>query len=158
MRPTATALEWINYYASSLAGGWASNSNAAILTAANNPTVANPVPQATVAKPFTLTQVLGSLSAASQANLKGFAGFEGLRNDVNANNIASCVAWAEYLAGGAAIITSTEAASILAIVQATQPDPTYQAKIGAAQAALGRPLDSGDLAVARPLYAPGTTP
>lgn len=68
-RPTATALDWINFYATSLAGGWGGNTNAAILTAANNPTVANPATQATVPKPFTLTQVLGELSAASQGNL-----------------------------------------------------------------------------------------
>ncbi len=157
-RPTATALDWINFYATSLAGGWAGNTDAAILTAANAATIANPASQATVPKPFTLTQVLGVLSAASQANLKAFAGFAGLRDDVNANNVSACVVWAAYLAGGAAIITSAEESAILAIVEATQPDPTYPAKIGAAQAAIGRPLDSDDLAVARPIYAPGTNP
>lgn len=155
MNPTPDAMTWIDAFAAAMPGGWGANDDAAVVSAANAPAVANPAPQGAVPVPFTMADVLGALSTASEGNLRTFGGFEGLRSDVNANDLAACVEWCAYLPA-AGVITQGEATAILAIARKTQPDPSYQSQIGRAAAALGRPLDADDAATTRARFAPGT--
>lgn len=156
MNPTPAALAWIDTYAAGLAGGWASNGNAAILAAANAATVANPVPQPTVPAGYTPQSLLSLLSATSAANVESFAGLQGLFDAINAANGPGILA-ALALLQASGKVQSSEVTAIEGAIAATVPSPSWPSKVGAAQAALGRPLDAADLAIARALYAPGTT-
>lgn len=147
MNPTADAIATIRAYVAGLPGAW-SNTDDQVVAAANAATIANPAPQGAIPRPFTMGDVLGKLSAPSLQALRSFAGLEGLRSDVNGQALAACVEWCAYLPG-AGVITPDEAAGILGVVEATIPDPSYQAQIGWARHTLGRPLDAADVATAR---------
>lgn len=128
-------------------GGW-TLSDPQIRAKMTAATVANPLARGNIPKPFTMSQVLGLLSSASLANLKTFAGIEGLRSDVNTNNVAACVEWCSFLAGSA-VIAAAEATGILAVVQATEPDPSWTPTVAWDLGTLGRPCDDFDLEQAR---------
>lgn len=148
MNPSPVAIALINTYVTGLPGGWAGNTDAQVVAAANLASVANPVPQGTIFTPFTLASLAASISASSRSNLKSFAALDSLIADINANNIANCLAWWTVLAG-MAVITSAEATALTATVQATELNPAWPAQVGWAQANLGRPMDIYDSQIAR---------
>ena len=148
MNPSPNAIAWIKAFAAALDGGWAGNSDAVILAAANLPSGANPVPQGQVPTPYHFADLLAGLSASSIANLKNFPTLGLVIEQVNSGDLAASAAWITFFVV-AALITTAEAAAISATVTATIPDPAWPAEIGAAAAALGRDLDLHDVLTAR---------
>lgn len=148
MRPSPAAINWIKAFASSLPGGLAGNTDEQVVAAANAATVANPTPQGTAPKPYGFADLLGVLSQASVANVEAFPGISQLYDDtaVRANpRVLAAIA----LMSAAGRVTAAEASAMRAVVNATLADPSWPAKIGAAQANLGRALDTEDSATAR---------
>jgi hypothetical protein len=155
VRPTPAARAWIDTYAAGLAGGFASNDDASIVAAANAETISNPSPQGTVPAGYTPQSLLALLSAASAANVEGFPGLQGLFDAIVSGNGPGIVAALALLQAGGKVQAS-EVSAIEAAIAATVPDPAWPAKIGAARAALGRPLDLDDVSETRAQFAPGT--
>lgn len=147
MNPSSDQIASIKTYVAAMTGAW-TNTDDQIRASMQADLVANPVAQATVAKPFTLTSLLGALSSASQANLNSVPGQQQLILDIRANDIAACEGWIEFLAATAKI-TTAEAGSLQAIVTATELDPSWQAKVGWDVATLGRAVDVFDIERAR---------
>ncbi len=90
--------------------------------------VANPTPQGQTAKPFTIAQVFGLLSAASAGKTCSVAFMPDIRDKIAANDRTACGLYANLLAAGG-VITPDERAAILAVLQATQPDPGWAATV-----------------------------
>jgi len=124
--------------------------NNAILTALNAPSVANPTPQPTVAKPFAFADVMGCLSAASVANVRSLATATQLITAINLRDVVSIGNWLAALSSPPALITSGEAAAVGAVITATELDPSWPAQISWAAANLGRPATLADVIAARP--------
>jgi hypothetical protein len=148
MNPSPAAIAAINTYVGGLSGGWAGNTDAQIVTAANTPAIANPTPQGTVPTPFTFATLLGSLSQSSAANVESFPGISDLYNDIIAQNSARVLAAIALMTASGRILSS-EATAMTATVNATELDPSWPAQVGWAQVNLGRPLDLSDSATAR---------
>jgi hypothetical protein len=155
LNPTPAAIAWIDAYAAGLPGGWATNDDAAIVAAANAPAVANPVPQGTVPAGYTPASLLSLLSATSAANVESFAGLQGLFDAIGSADSPGILA-ALALLQASGKVQSTEVAAIQSALSATVPDPSWPSKIGAARSAIGRPIDSADVAETRSIHAPGT--
>lgn len=149
MNPSPAAVAAIQTYAAALSGGWAGNADDAILAAANAPSVANPTPQPTVAKPYTYVDLLGHLSAGSIAKLVVLPSLPTIVDSINAGNLLACQRWIATLVAGA-IITGDEATALGGVMAATEPDPAFPARISWAEADIGRPLDLSDISEARP--------
>ena len=147
--PSPSVITALDAKVPTLSGGWTGNTDAAIAGLLNATSIANPLPQATVPKPFTVAQVFGLLSGASVANLKTVPYVPDIRDKVQANDIPGCVLYLNLLLAGS-VITQAEHDLILAAVTATQPDPSYQAQISWAVATINRPIDAADVAAARP--------
>lgn len=124
--------------------------NAAIAVALNAPAVANPAPQTTLPKPFAFGDVFGLLSDASVAAIRDTPNTTDLIDKVNAGDRAGVGRWVAVLGKLPAKITPAEAAALMAVLQATQPDPAWPAQISWAVANLGRPVDTDDVAASRP--------
>lgn len=154
MNPTPAAITLIQGYISGMSGAW-TNADSVIVAAMNAPSITNPSPQGTVPVPYSSAQLLGCLSQGSAANLAAFPAIDQLYQDIQANNSANVAATVALLAA-AGKIQSSEATAIEAILSATQPNPSWPAQIGWAQANLGRPVDSQDIEAAR--QAPGGQP
>lgn len=155
MYPSPAAASWIDGFAAGLSGGWAANTDAAIVAAANAATVDNPAPQGTVPKPYTFGDLVGQLDATAAANLCGMAGLDTLIAQINSSDATAAARWVGLLEL-AGKIAPAQGSAMLAIVRATEPDPSWPPRIGAAQAALGRPVDAADVSEARDQHAPGT--
>lgn len=96
-------------------------------------TVANPTPQPTIAKPFTYTDVLGLLSAASQVNVRALPELSRVLDDINAQNRHAVTVWAGLLlAGSSPVITQAEHDAIVALMNATELDPSWPSTVPAA--------------------------
>jgi hypothetical protein len=147
VNPTPGQIQSIKSFVAGLAGVW-SNSDAQIRAAMAATKVANPLPQATVPKPYTATQLLGLLSAASIANLAAFPAIHDLFSDISAQNSANVEA-ASALLAAAGKITSAEQSAIVAAVTATEPDPSWTSTVAWDVANLGRVADDFDLEAAR---------
>ena len=154
MNPIPDAITALQGYIDGMSGGW-TNQDSAIVSAMNAPSAANPTPQGTIPTPYTITQLVGSLSSGSLANLDTFPALYQLMQDIDANNTGNVLIAVEFLAAAGKILSS-EATAIEAIVEATELDPSWPSQIGWAQANLGRPADSADIEAAR--NAPGGQP
>ncbi len=115
----------------------------------NAPTVANPVSQATVSKPFGPADLIGCLDAATLSKLTGKPTIVAI---VQAALVQDRPTLTALVALGVAAgdLTTTQQSAIDAVLAASIPDPSWQAQIGWAQANLGRPVDSSDIAASRP--------
>jgi hypothetical protein len=144
--PTPQAIALIGAKVDALPGGWAGNSDAQVVAALNAPSVANPTPQGTVPKPFVAADLVDAAAQGSRAALASFV--TGAAPFIIAQDAAHLAAGIDALVS-CGTITSGDAAAMKAVLTATQPDPSYPAQIGWAQANLGRPLDQLDASVAR---------
>jgi hypothetical protein len=151
MNPSPTAITAIQtFVASSISGGW-SNGDAEILAALNAPSIANAAAAAQVPVPYGWATLQSNLSAASKGNLLANPNFDTMLTDVNANNTANVVGWIDVISTATpALVTSAEATSMLAVVNATQPDPNFQPLLPWAIVNLFRLADAGDVSSARP--------
>lgn len=147
MNPTPGQIQTIKSFVAALPGVW-SNSDAQIRAAMAATKVANPLPQATVPKPYTANQLLGALSATSIANLAAFPAIHDLFSDIVAQRGANVLAAAALLAA-AGKITSAEESAIAAAVTATEPDPSWTSTVPWDAANLGRLADDFDIEAAR---------
>lgn len=154
MNPSASAISTLQTYVATLSGGWSGNTDAQIVATLNSPAVANPVAQGTIAVPFTRAQLLGALSVTSLLALRNYVGVTSVIADVDSGDVGKCNSWIQVLAAStgttAAVITSSEASALTSIVNATVPDPSWQAQISWAQQNLGRSVDANDIAESRP--------
>jgi hypothetical protein len=148
MNPSPAAITWIRTFGSTVSGGWASNTDAEVVTAANTPSTTNPVAQATVAKPYTVSGLLGLLSQASLVNVYEFPAVHDLFVDIEGQSTAAVLDAVSLLLGSGKILSS-EATALNAALLATQIDPSWTSQISAAQANLGRNIDTYDSAAAR---------
>jgi hypothetical protein len=151
MNPSPTAITEIQtFVASSISGGW-SNSDAEILAALNAPSIANTATAAQVPAPYGWASLQSNLSAASKGALLANPNFAAMLSDVNANNTANVIGWIDAISTATpALVTSAEATSMLAVVNATQPDPNFQPLLPWSIVNLFRLADAGDVAVSRP--------
>ena len=125
--------------------------DATIASNLNAPSVPNPVQAApTVPKPYTFADVMSCLSSASIANVRSLPTSTALITAINARDTTSVLNWLSALQAGSPLITTSEAQAVQGVVTATEPDPTWAAQIGWAQANLGRPADAADIYAARP--------
>lgn len=90
----------------------------------------NPVATAPqVAKPFTFSDVIGSLSAASLLNIRGMADRGNLIDAINNQDRPNVGRWVAILSISPALIQPTEATAVNAILTATIPDPAWSATV-----------------------------
>lgn len=156
MNPSPPAIALIKTFVTGLSGGWAGNTDAQIVAAANDPTIANAPgvpgyqPQGMIQTPYTFVSLLGGLSQPSAANVESFPGISNLFDDILAQSTSRVLAAVQLMAASGRM-TSGEAAALGAILTATEPDPGWPSLVGWAQANLGRPLDLDDSAIARAL-------
>jgi hypothetical protein len=148
VNPSPGQVRSIQQFVGGMVGVW-SNTDAQIRAAMAATLVNNPVATApTVPRPFSVAQLLGALSAASEANLNTVPGMAQLIQDIRAGDIPNCLEWIKYLADTSKI-TAAEATALQGIVSATQPDPTWAAQIPWDVANLGRAADDFDVEAAR---------
>lgn len=148
MYPSPTAITKIRAYVANLSGGWSGSTDATILAAYNAPAIANPTTRGTVPTPYTITQLIGTLSSGSLANLDTFPAIYQLMQDIDANNSANVLVAVAFLAAAGKILSS-EATAINAVLTATELDPSWSPQISQAQSDLGRPADEDDISTAR---------
>ncbi len=147
MNPTPGQIAAIRAYVAGLSGAW-NNTDAQIRAAIAASSVANPVQQATVPKPYTATGLLGVLSTQSQGNLVVFPAIHDLLVDIQTQDSANVLAAVSLLAATGKI-TSAEATAIQSAVTATEPDPSWTSTVTWDLANLGRPIDDFDIEAAR---------
>lgn len=126
-----------------------SPSDATIAADLNTPTIANPTPRSTVPLPFTTSQVFAAVSGASLAKLNTIAFLPDIRDKIAANDRPACGLYAGLLMTGG-VITQADYSAIMALFNATGPDPSWPPQISWALANLGRPVDALDVAASRP--------
>lgn len=124
-------------------------SDAAIAAGLNRPSIANPTPQPVVPTPFTTSQVFGAVAPSSLAKLNSIAFLPDIRDKIAANDRPACGLYAGLLMAGG-VITQPDYGAIMALFNATGPDPSWPAQISWAVANLGRPVDAYDIAASRP--------
>lgn len=123
--------------------------NATIADSLNTPSIANPVTVAAqIPRPFTASEVLGSLLPETLPKLLAVAFLPDIRDKIQANDPVACNLYATLLYGGG-VITEAERDSILAIVSATHSDPTWQPLVPWSVVTLGREVDAEDVAESR---------
>lgn len=115
------------------AGAWKSAAAIGQLLTDPHGTVANPVTVAPqIPKPFVYTDVLGLLSAASQANIRALPELTRVLDDINAQNRHAVAVWANLcLAGTSPPILQSEHDAIVNLMNATIADPNWTATIPA---------------------------
>ena len=149
MNPSPAAIAAIQAYGAALSGGWAGQTDAQVLTAANAATVDNPAQQGTVAKPYTYDDLLGAISSANVSKLVVLPALPAIVETINSGDLVACARWITTLVAGG-VITTDEATAVSAVMTATEADPSYQSKISWAVANLGRPVDLVDIQQSRP--------
>lgn len=122
--------------------------DATIAASLNAPSIENPAPQPTIAKPFTARDLMGVLDSAAKAKLLTLPSLARLLNDIEAGVIEPLENWVAMLATGA-IVTQEQAGALMAILHATEPDPSWPPQISWAESVIGRPVDTDDIAAAR---------
>ena len=101
----------------------------AILALLNAPgRVDNPTPQPTVPTPFTVTQVFGLLSQASQVKIADVPFLPDVRDKILANDRPGCGLYIGLLEG-AGQITVAEAGQMMNLIHASGPDPSWSATV-----------------------------
>jgi hypothetical protein len=145
--PTPAAVAQIAAKVATLAGGWAGNTNDQIAAALNAPTIANPQAQGTVPKPFVIADLINAAAQATRPNLAPF--MAGAAPLVIAQDVPHLAAAIDGLVA-VGVVSAADATAMKSAMTGTQPDPSYQAQIGWAQANIGRPVDPLDIAAARP--------
>lgn len=148
MNPNPNQIAWIRSFVATLPDGW-ETPDAAIVEAANAATVPNPNSQPTVAKPFTAADLIGNLDPAAIARLRSFPSLPRVLDDVAKNDVAGCNLWLTMLLV-AQDVNQAQHDAMAAVVNATWGDPSWRPQVGAAEAAIGRPLDQHDTLAARP--------
>ena len=147
MNPSPTAITAIASKVPTLPGGWAGNADAAIAGLLNTPSVANPAAQGTVPNPFSAADLINAASPANRAALAslilGSAAFIIAQDRVHMT--AGITALADCSA-----IQAADATAMIAVLDATIPDPSWPAQLSWAQINLGRPVDTADITVSRP--------
>lgn len=123
--------------------------DASIAAMLNVPSVANPTQRPTVAKPFTARDLMGVLGQPEQAKLLMLPSLARLLDDIVTGSLVPLENWVIMLRSGD-FITQEQAAGLFAIIQATEPDPSWQPQISWAEAVIGRLVDADDIAAARP--------
>lgn len=123
--------------------------DATIVADLNAPSIANPTPQPTIAKPFAARDLMGVLDSAAKTKLLTLPSLARLLDDIEAGAIEPLENWAGMLATGS-IITQEQAGSLMAVLHATETDPNWPEQISWAEAVIGRPVDADDIAAARP--------
>lgn len=123
--------------------------DAAILADLSTPTIANPTPQDQTLKVLSGITTLGLLSSASQSAVVKLPLASTILEAINGQNRTAVNDFAMALAG-AGTITVAEAGAIIGSLSATEPDPSWPAKVSWAQINIGRELDLSDIAASRP--------
>ncbi len=149
MNPSPAAITAIQSYVAALSGGWAGNTDAQVLAAANAPTIDNPVSATTIGKPYTFADLLAVLSDGSTAKLVALPSLPAILDAVNAGEMVVISRWVGLLIKGA-VITSDEATAMTAIMADTETDPSWPTQISWAESNIGRLLDINDIAASRP--------
>lgn len=148
MNPTPGQVASIKSFVSGLAGAW-SNTDAQIRAAMALATQANPSPQATVPKPFTVDDLVGAVSTANQPNVAALATtIDAFLDAVDAQNITKLTRFAKLLKTQGKL-TAADMTALGLVVNATQPDPSWTALVGWDVAVLGRAADDYDIEAAR---------
>lgn len=143
MNPTPQAIAAIR----ARVADWA-QSDAAIVAALNAPDHPNPIPQPQVPKPMTTTGLLGKVSGPGKGKIYTRPAIVGIQDDVRRGDRMAVRNWFGLaLAGGD--IDQAEYAALTAEIDATVPDPNWPPQVSWAQATLGRPADTDDVAAAR---------
>ena len=93
-------------------------------------------------------QVFAAVLPASLPKLMAVAFLPDVRDKIAANDPVGTNLYAGLLLGGGTI-GQAEHDAIVAIVNATQADPSWPAQISWAVATLGRPVDTDDIAAAQ---------
>lgn len=147
MNPSPAAITWIQTQVGAMAGTW-TNTNAQIVTTINGTLAANPTPQATVPKPYSVQSVMAALSTTSQKNVAGYVSLAAVLASVNEGDSVGVMTWANVLES-LGLITTTDVTAVEGVVTATQPDPTWQAELPISVINLGRLIDQYDVQAAR---------
>lgn len=147
MNPSPAAVAWIQGQVGAMSGAW-TNTNAQIVTTLNTTLAANPTPQATVPKPYTVQTVMGALAASSQKNVAGYVSLSAVLDSVNAGDTPGVLTWASVLEM-LGLITSTDVSAVQSLVTATELDPTWQSQLPISVINLGRLVDQYDVQAAR---------
>lgn len=124
-------------------------SDAAILSALNAADQPNPMPQAQVRKPMSVSALFAKVSAASRAKLASRPGLPQAIMDIRSQDPSAVLNWVQLFVD-TLDLTPAEAAALQAEINATIPDPKYRAQLSWAEINLGRPVDAADLTAARP--------
>jgi hypothetical protein len=122
--------------------------DAAIAAALNTATLANPIPAATVAKPFSVRDMMSSLDAAALGKIYNLPSLPRLLDDIEAGDLVRLENWLALLQAGGTL-TAAQAATLSGMIHATMPDPSWSAQISWAVANVGRAVDFQDVADAR---------
>ena len=123
-------------------------SNAALATAINASLVANPTPQPTIPKPLTIPELLGEVGAADAGKLAENPNLPTVLADITSQDRTSTGEWIGPLEADSEL-TTAEGAAIMGDLQATEPDPSWQAQLPWPLVNLGRLIDADDVAAAR---------
>jgi hypothetical protein len=146
MHPSPAAIAWIQAQSPDF-----TKTDAAIAASLNAATVANPITVAPqIPKPFTFNDVFGLLSDASVAAIRDTPNTTDLIDKVNAGDRMGVLRWASALFKAPSKITVTEAGAVQSLLTSTVADPAWSAQIPAPLVALGRLVDSDDIAASRP--------
>lgn len=145
MNPSAEAVAAIRQHVAD----W-TPTDADIAAALNAPAIDNdPGTRPTVAKPISVSSLMGMVSSASRARIYDRPGVVAFRDDMTRGDRAAVANWF-VMAHDAGDLSDAEYAALMAELQATQPDPAWPAKVSWAQVHIGRPVDAQDIAASRP--------
>lgn len=118
---------------------------AALANAANIP---NPVPQGTIPRVILSADLISQLSSASLAKATRNTSFPQMHSDIVAGLRPQMLDWAGLFAK-CGDITAGEYTAIVAMINATVPDPNWKAQTSWALQNLGRSADAADMWTAR---------
>ena len=114
-------------------GTWKSAHEIGVLLTQPGALIPNPVAQPSIPKPFTYLDIFNLLSSASLANLRTLPELPRALDDINAMNRQAVATWFNLLlqapAGGTAPITQAEHDNIVALMNATELDPSWPAQV-----------------------------
>lgn len=150
MNPTKPEISAIQAFVRSI-GGWGFG-NGEILDRMKATTVYCGDESAQVPRPYTIAEVLRSLSIESLANVESYPAFYELTVDLKLNNSTQVLAAFEAMAATDRI-TASELSNITTIVNSTVPDPDHSWYQRWDEATVGRIVDTADINIAR--HSPG---
>lgn len=132
-------------------GGWGF-SNASIVDSMRATTVCRVASAPPVPRPYTIAELLGSVSLDSLPDVESYPAFYELTLDIKLNNSTAVLAAFETMAATSRI-TADELSAITAIINSTIPDPDHSCFERWDLAHLGREVDTADINIAR--HSPG---